>query len=1851
MDEHDDGQGELLGGVSRLDGVRSNGDRMDTQRTRRLVLVIGSQCAVLGKDRELSFLPSRAAQLRDVLMAPELGACLPAVGDGLLCDPTVSEVRAAVSAAFRAADDGDGATLLLAFLGHGLAIDDDFYYFPRDAAAEGSQQQDLHLSQTLKEHLRDHPGVEGLLVLLDTCDAGAAAGQVAAWKQVGLGRHKRRIEMLTSSATRPAYGGRATAAMIETLCRGVPSAGQMIGSADLHAALKEAAPDQQPQFVSVDGGSFTREAGLWWARNVIWQAPRPTVRVTYVDQVRLIAPEDLFDREAELTELADFCTADDRGPYVWWRAPAWAGKSALMSTFVLNPPDGVQIVSFFITARYAGQDNRAAFTELVVTQLAELMSEPVPTMSEATQDLYFRAVLTRAAEHVRAQGRRLVLLVDGLDEDRGVTSDGRGHSIAAVLPERLPPDVRVIVSSRPNPPIPQDVPEGHPLRNDGIVRELTHSDHADAAQNEMMRELDRLLSADSALLGLITAAGGGLSVRDLIELGGGNSWDIESRLHTVAGRSFDTRLSHWQPDIGPEVYVLGHEQIQRLAVERLGEKELARHRERLHLWADDYRRKAWPETTPEYLLRGYFQLLRATGDRARMLALATDVRRHDRMLDLSGGDSTALFEIATTQDAFAAADVPDLVAIARLAVHCSALTGRNAHIPATLPALWTRLGRPERSDALVRGIADPHAQTCALMELARVSTGDRRVAAAIQATSTIRAIDNPKVRVDLYPDLVETLGLVGEADRARTLLADTANPEARQQALVRLAHALSTSGERDRAASFVAAITDPEVRAAVSVAITADLPADLVHAATALTRGTANMEGRGMVQARFAAALPGRKAARFAGEALAVADGLAPHGRIGILTALIPVLSALGDSRAPMVIRRALDDSKAIDSYGNHYRRTWALADLAHALVAAGQPGKAAQVAATAFDAARGIPVAQRVPALVAAAGALDAAGHHRRAEDAREQAREAAEDIRQGQPRARALKSVVDALINAGDLSRAETLAGDIPDRVMKIHAETALARAKAAAGDHHGTAVTIRRTTGTIEELPDPRTRANLLAALARAVFAAGRPTDARDLATRAEAAAHAVGALESQNVNRALLAAELASDTERTAALDTPSLVWRRSAGPVVQDDEEVSRARTLARTGRFDSAVEAARSVRQSGKRDRALAAVAAALPAERRELATTLIHEIEDRDVQEQTLTLLVIEAATASDYAGARTLSTTAEDPAVRGRVLSSLATVVADARRLDEAVDIAGRIPGERDRGIVLGDLARRLAAERRHDRALSVATGIKDVVTRAEALTALVRPLIPVDRDWAVDVCTQALAEAHRITAETNRGRVLAELARLMLALDEHARALATARVVPTPALRRRLLTEVVEAQVTVAHFAPVASYVLRTIAAEAIEDREHSLGALASVLLESYDAVAEHTLSRSGSIREPTERVLYLAGLIRVLAAAGDHSRIADAGTRAIDAASLIADDTTPPATGGRRRDRLGNLVDLSRDRARGELAEALAVAGDRNRALKVSGAIVSAARRATTLAAVMLALGADLTDAVRTAAEAVQSPKERAYALVGLVKALAARGDIPQASSVTQEIVHLSLPVGDRSKVLLDLARTWAFAGDTARALQTTAAVADSADRDRNLAELARALNADGRRDEAIRVVREIESRDMRARISAVYIRAMASGASEFAFEAIAAAGDISDTARQAAVSRTLADALLDAGLREEAATVADAIRQPELRAELLIDLVQDATRAHGAAAATPIVAAAEQAARAVYDPKRRADLLTTLAGHVEPATAARLVAAALQTGQWQTCIGQLRRLDPEAIGGLADEFLRTARNAS
>ncbi|MEJ2852402.1 MULTISPECIES: hypothetical protein [unclassified Saccharothrix] len=490
---------------------------------------------------------------------------------------------------------------------------------------------------------------------------------------------------------------------------------------------------------------------------------RTPFRSRYLHLVRIMAPDELVGRDTELAELAEFCTSRS-GAYFWWQGEPWAGKSALLSWFTLHPPPGVRIVSFFVTARMAGQNHRGAFIENVVGQLSEILGETPPVLlSEATRDVHLLGMLEDAAALCRSRDEQLVLLVDGLDEDRGVTSGPDDYSVAGLLPITPPHGANVVVASRSTRPLPYDLPQDHPLRQNALVRDLVTSPEARVSRSDMERELRRLLSGQRELVAFVVASGGGLTAEELAELTGVPAREMAERLASTACRSFASRPSPWT--LG-EMYMLSHAELLAEAANHLG-SEVDEHRMRIHRWAETYRDRRWPKSTPEYLLHGYFRMLAANDDVARMAAVAADRHRIDLMREVSGSDAEALRHLATTEERLLARDdVAVAVAVMTLlALNRQRLIDRNSATPVEFPAAWAALGRHRRAAELAGAIS---------------SIGDRIEALALVAITS----------AEQDADMAKTV--LAQAERQLDLVDE---PTSRSRAVAALAKAAVTVGD------------------------------------------------------------------------------------------------------------------------------------------------------------------------------------------------------------------------------------------------------------------------------------------------------------------------------------------------------------------------------------------------------------------------------------------------------------------------------------------------------------------------------------------------------------------------------------------------------------------------------------------------------------------------------------------------------------------------------------------------------------------------------------------------------------------------------------------------------------------------------------------------------------------------------------------------------------------------------------------------------------------------------------------------------------------------------------------------
>ncbi|TQM81232.1 hypothetical protein FHX81_3595 [Saccharothrix saharensis] len=837
--------------------------------------------------------------------------------------------------------------------------------------------------------------------------------------------------------------------------------------------------------------------------NLMTGAP---VRTRYRETVRRIAPPELVGREAELAELAAFCTSSPT-PYRWWRAAAWSGKSALMATFALNPPPGVRVVSFFITARLAAQNDRHAFIDNVLEQLVTLLDQPLPPLlTESTREAHLLGLLTEAAEACRDRGEHLVLLVDGLDEDRGVTTGPDAHSVAALLPVDPPADLRVVVAGRPNPPIPTDVPDHHPLRAPDVVRPLAPSDAAVAVRADMERELKALLHGTPTtqeLLGLVAAAGGGLTAADLAELTRSSEWDVDDHLNTVTGRSFSRR-----PGAASDAYVLGHEELHLKAIEVLGPTRLAAYRERLHRWADGYRDRRWPADTPDYLLRDYFALLGLTGDVVRMLACATDPDRHDRMLDRSGGDADALNEVLETRSLLMADDVPDLVAISRLAVHRDRLVGRNASLSPTLPGLWASLGRISRAVAVARSFDDAHARDLAHLSVVRALVRQGHVT---QAVDLADAIGDVLLRTRALTALAPVgrghdgvRSLLDRQDRAVRLIEVTTRRDRELRALVRAAARL---GDIPRALALLDPITDDAVRALavlpiVRAAITGgDLELALVVADQAA--GTdSHVDAIARVATAFGESGDVSRARELLDRITALGPGhdQAPDGEarrsVRDLTAVVDGLDRPEEPEPspPDDVRQGTDLAQArrrVESIADDVERARATLDLVRTAVAQGDLVTAGSLTDSLDDPAR------RGDALEALVPALISGGDRERAVAALHRAEVSARAHGHTARRDQVVVWVVGAVIAAGDLDQAEALARSVLGPRHRGHALNLVSRAARGAGDEARARRLVHDAVTAAHSITDIGRREQTLAAIAHTLASLHDLTAAEALA----------------------------------------------------------------------------------------------------------------------------------------------------------------------------------------------------------------------------------------------------------------------------------------------------------------------------------------------------------------------------------------------------------------------------------------------------------------------------------------------------------------------------------------------------------------------------------------------------------------------------------------------------------------------------------------------------------------------------------------------------------------------------------
>ena len=349
----------------------------------------------------------------------------------------------------------------------------------------------------------------------------------------------------------------------------------------------------------------------------------------HLEVVRDLAPDPLEDREREIAELTAFVHG---APDTWYAMEAGmiSGKTALMSSFALNPPSEVHIVSFFIRRMGGDGNDWRSFSFVAGAQLAEILGdEYTERVSEpASQNTEFRQLLRRAATACQSDKnpRPLVLVIDGVDEDSYYErpDDAAAKSILSLLPRHLPEGVKLVTASRPNPRMPEDI-----VCN--ASRAIASLEPSPIAQEKInQKDIETFFKSDLAVdIGAFLAAcGGSLTVDELRQLiarrrGLDNvpSRDVKACVDHSPGRMLmRVNVSFGNQEIPS--YTLGHDAVLRAVLREISpdlfgeddsvedeawwaktrEKVLRPYLEEVCAWVSSCIKNGWFHQTPLYLL-------------------------------------------------------------------------------------------------------------------------------------------------------------------------------------------------------------------------------------------------------------------------------------------------------------------------------------------------------------------------------------------------------------------------------------------------------------------------------------------------------------------------------------------------------------------------------------------------------------------------------------------------------------------------------------------------------------------------------------------------------------------------------------------------------------------------------------------------------------------------------------------------------------------------------------------------------------------------------------------------------------------------------------------------------------------------------------------------------------------------------------------------------------------------------------------------------------------------------------------------------------------------------------------------
>jgi hypothetical protein len=228
-----------------------------------------SEWAMTTRVRSCAGLRRAATELHARFTDPTLGGCEPALAEGrsLVIDPEVALLRSGIRDAVARASEA-GATLFISFTGHGFADDSDFSLMALNSV-DGQPDSALAVGGFLAELLPEHPGVDGLVLIIDACESGYVLERLG-HTLAGVARATgQRFEVLVSTESGPAYGCAFTTALAELLATGDRPQGRFVTAASALPRPREMRPAQRPDHRVFDRGTDVgySDPSLWLSLN------------------------------------------------------------------------------------------------------------------------------------------------------------------------------------------------------------------------------------------------------------------------------------------------------------------------------------------------------------------------------------------------------------------------------------------------------------------------------------------------------------------------------------------------------------------------------------------------------------------------------------------------------------------------------------------------------------------------------------------------------------------------------------------------------------------------------------------------------------------------------------------------------------------------------------------------------------------------------------------------------------------------------------------------------------------------------------------------------------------------------------------------------------------------------------------------------------------------------------------------------------------------------------------------------------------------------------------------------------------------------------------------------------------------------------------------------------------------------------------------------------------------------------------------------------------------------------------------------------------------------------------------